>query len=85
MNLWPGLLLQSIMLCFIAAYLLHDGTQAFLAKVGGIKAHHRGANESCDWIHIWSQLGAHDAHPMRIWDKSGRYLCRVPTDRPWLP
>ena len=37
MNLWPGLFLQSIMLCFIAAYLLHDGTQAFLAKVGGIK------------------------------------------------
>ena len=37
MNLWPGLFLQSIMLCFIATYLLHDGTQAFLARVGGIK------------------------------------------------
>jgi hypothetical protein len=37
MNLWPGLFLQLIMLGFIAAYLLHDGTQAFLARVGGIK------------------------------------------------
>jgi len=37
MNLWPGLFLQFIMLGFIAAYLLHDGTQAFLARVGGIK------------------------------------------------
>ena len=37
MNLWPGLFLQSIMLCFIATYFLHDGTQAFLARVCGIK------------------------------------------------
>jgi hypothetical protein len=33
-NFLPGLLLQALMACFIAAYLLHDGTQAFLAKVG---------------------------------------------------
>jgi len=28
-NLLPGLFLQSLMLCFIAAYLLHDGTATF--------------------------------------------------------
>lgn len=33
-NLLPGLLLQVLMGCFIAAYLLHDGTQSFLARVG---------------------------------------------------
>jgi len=36
-NLLPGLFLQALMLCFIAAYLLHDGTAALLAKVGEIK------------------------------------------------
>jgi hypothetical protein len=33
-NLLPALLLQVLMACFIAAYLLHDGTQVFLARVG---------------------------------------------------
>jgi hypothetical protein len=36
-NLLPGLFLQALMACFIAAYLLHDGTAAFLARVGEIK------------------------------------------------
>ena len=36
-NLLPGLFLQSLMLCFIAAYLLHDGTAVFLARVGEVK------------------------------------------------
>lgn len=36
-NLLPGLALQFLMLCFLTAYLLHDGTQAFLAKVGETK------------------------------------------------
>ena len=36
-NLLPGLLLQTLMLCFLAAYLLHDGTQTFLARVGELR------------------------------------------------
>lgn len=36
-NLLPGLFLQALMACFIVAYLLHDGTAAFLARVGEIK------------------------------------------------
>ena len=36
-NLLPGLLLQALMLCFLAAYLLHDGTQAFLTRVGELR------------------------------------------------
>jgi len=36
-NLLPGLFLQALMACFIAAYLLHDGTAAFLARVGEAK------------------------------------------------
>jgi hypothetical protein len=36
-NLLPGLFLQALMACFIAAYLLHDGTAAFLARVGEVK------------------------------------------------
>jgi hypothetical protein len=33
-NLLPGLVLQALMGCFLAAYFLHDGTQAFLERVG---------------------------------------------------
>ncbi len=36
-NFLPGLFLQFLMGCFIAAYLLHDGTSAFLQRVGEIK------------------------------------------------
>ena len=36
-NLLPGLLLQALMLCFLAAYLLHDGTHAFLTRVGEVR------------------------------------------------
>lgn len=36
-NLLPGLLLQALMLCFLAAYLLHDGTYAFLTRVGEVR------------------------------------------------
>lgn len=36
-NLLPGLLLQAIMLCFLAAYFLHDGTQTFLTRVGEVR------------------------------------------------
>lgn len=36
-NLLPGLFLQFLMVCFIAAYLFHDGTAAFLARVGEVK------------------------------------------------
>lgn len=36
-NLLPGLLLQAIMMCFLAAYFLHDGTQAFLTRVGEVR------------------------------------------------
>ena len=36
-NLLPGLVLQAIMLCFLAAYFLHDGTQAFLTRVGEVR------------------------------------------------
>ncbi|MFM8364404.1 MAG: hypothetical protein ACKOAS_04560 [Verrucomicrobiota bacterium] len=33
-NFLPGLLLQALMGCFLAAYLLHDGTRVLLARVG---------------------------------------------------
>ncbi len=33
-NFFPGLMLQALMGCFLAAYLLHDGTRVFLARVG---------------------------------------------------
>jgi hypothetical protein len=36
-NILPGLLLQALMLCFLAAYLLHDGTYAFLTRVGEVR------------------------------------------------
>lgn len=36
-NLLPGLLLQALMLCFLTAYFLHDGTQAFLTQVGEVR------------------------------------------------
>lgn len=36
-NLLPGLLLQAVMLCFLSAYLLHDGTRAFFTKVGEVR------------------------------------------------
>ncbi len=36
-NFLPGLFLQLLIGCFIAAYLLHDGTAAFLERVGEIK------------------------------------------------
>ena len=36
-NLMPGLLLQAVMLCFLSAYLLHDGTRAFFTKVGEVR------------------------------------------------
>lgn len=36
-NLLPGIFLQSLMAGFIAAYLFHDGTAVFLARVGEIK------------------------------------------------
>jgi hypothetical protein len=36
-NLLPGLLLQALMLCFLATYLLHDGTYAFLTRVGEVR------------------------------------------------
>lgn len=36
-NFLPGLLLQAIMVCFLAAYFLHDGTQAFLTRVGEVR------------------------------------------------
>lgn len=36
-NLLPGLLLQSVMACFLAAYLFHDGTRSFLAAVGDVR------------------------------------------------
>ena len=36
-NLFPGLLLQAVMVCFIALYLFHDGTREFLAKVGTVR------------------------------------------------
>jgi hypothetical protein len=36
-NLLPALLLQAIMLCLMAAYLLHGGTRLFLVDVGELK------------------------------------------------
>lgn len=36
-NLLPGLLLQAVMLCFIAAYVWHDGTRSFLALVADLR------------------------------------------------
>lgn len=36
-NLLPGLLLQGVMGCVLALYLLHDGTQAFFQLVGESK------------------------------------------------
>ena len=36
-NLWPGLFLQALMVGFIAAYLLHDGTRNFLERVGEVR------------------------------------------------
>jgi len=35
--MFPGLLLQAVMICFIAMYLFHNGTRAFLAKVGTVR------------------------------------------------
>jgi hypothetical protein len=37
-NIFPGLLLQAVMACFIALYLFHDGTREFLAKVGTVRS-----------------------------------------------
>lgn len=36
-NLLPGLLLQILMACFIALYLVHDGTRAFLFHVAHLR------------------------------------------------
>jgi hypothetical protein len=36
-NILPGLLLQFVMACFLAAYLFHDGTRSFLRAVGDLR------------------------------------------------
>lgn len=36
-NLLPGLLLQALMVVFLSAYVMHDGTQRFLAQVADLK------------------------------------------------
>lgn len=37
-NILPGLLLQAVMVCFIALYLFHNGTREFLARVGTVRS-----------------------------------------------
>ena len=36
-NILPGLLLQSLMIVFLALYVMHDGTRHFLARVADLK------------------------------------------------